>query len=413
MARIFVSHVATALAAGIVGLTVGRLWQNPTIAPATFAEAPASAALSASRTPPAPNNDARLGAKPEDRVQAAVQAVQRAPDRASRLTGFALRLRELEPAQFPALFAALRTTRSPESPEIFAMLCSMWAAHDGPAAFAAGRALATGDGDYGALHAAILGWSRSDPSAARTALAGAGWEDLKTDEMAAFVQGWAAADARAAEDFLGRHVSTSSEEELPAAVQRGFEAIAQARIAADPTGALAWYGSLAAPLRERLRQTVLAQLTAVDPRRAAEWLARDVTAQLGASDLLPLLRGLGLEGFEQQFAWARGTANPVSRESALAAVVWESAPAQLVPLGEWLASRCDDASLSPAVSAYALQVVRKSPNAAITWALSLESADLRRETLNTVAAEWITINPRAARDWAQRTGLVNYESLVR
>lgn len=362
---------------------------------------------------PKPRPEERPAAREERGVAAAVRAVQRAPDRATRLYAFALQLRELAPAEFPALFNALRTTRSPESPEIFAMLCSAWAAHDGAAAFAAGRTLAAGDGYFGVLHAAILAWARREPEAARGALVTAGMQDLRTDEMAAFMQGWATSDPRAAETFLAGHASRRTEDELPAAVQRGFEAIAQARIEADPVAAMAWYAQLQAPLQERLRQTVLAQLTAKEPKRAAEWLARDESAQLGASDLVPLLRGLELGGLDQQFAWARGAANAVSRESALTAVVWENAPTQLVPLGEWLASRCDDPALSPAFSAYALQVVRKSPNAAITWALNLDAPELRQQALNAVAAEWITINPRAAREWAQQTKLVDYESLVR
>jgi hypothetical protein len=120
-----------------------------------------------------------------------------------------------------------------------------------------------------------------------------------------------------------------------------------------------------------------------------------------------------LEGFEQQFAWAKTAANPVTRESALAAVVREGAHADLATLGEWLAVRADDASLTPAFAAYALQVVRKSPSAAVTWALSLDQPELRQSTLNTVAAEWNSANPRAAREWAQRTGLVDWDAIVR
>jgi hypothetical protein len=157
----------------------------------------------------------------------------------------------------------------------------------------------------------------------------------------------------------------------------------------------------------------VSQLAAADPQVASRWLASDASAQLGAGDLVSVLRGLQLESLDQQFAWAKSAANPITRESALAAVVGESAVANLVPLGEWLAVRADDSSLAPAFSAYALQVVRKSPNAAITWAMSLDQGELRQTTLNTVVAEWISINPRLAREWAKRTGLVDYEALVR
>ena len=79
-------------------------------------------------------------------------------------------------------------------------------------------------------------------------------------------------------------------------------------IEADPGAALEWYAQLREPLRERLRQAMVGKLAAVDPARASEWLARDESAQLGASDLLPVLRGLELKDFEQQFGWARSPA---------------------------------------------------------------------------------------------------------
>ena len=403
------SHALVGLGAAVLGFSAAY-WSRPHALPreVTRVTAGQRAGATESRFGPAPT-----GAVAPTAVATVIQATQRAPDRATRLYRFALGLRALAPGELPALFAALRRERSPESPELLAMLCSVWAERDGAAAFAAARECAATDGQFGAMHAAILAWARQDPPAARAALTAAGLTDLAGDEMAALVQGWAASDAAAVETFLAAHLPRGREDEVPAAVHRGFESIARARIEADPAAGLAWYQQLPDGLKERMRQAVLTKLTAVDPRRATEWLAQDATAQVGASDLIPLLRGLALEGFDQQFAWARSAANEHSREAAMAAVVQESAYRQLVPLGEWLAAHCDDASLVPACSNYALQVVRKSPNAAITWALSLGGPDVRQATLNTVAAEWITINPRAARDWAQQTKLVDYESLIR
>lgn len=352
---------------------------------------------------------------PEAALAAVLEAVRRAPDRAARLYDFALRLREVDAGDYPALLQALLRNRFADTPELLAMLCSVWAAHDGPAAFAAARVVAATDGEHPALHAAITAWAQREPAAAQAALHATGLTDLATDEMAAFLQGWASRDPAAAEAFLTAAGSAvhSDDEAIPAAVQRGFEAIARTRIETEPMAAMEWYGRLSEPLRQRLRQAVLSQLAAVDPRLASQWLATDASAQVGSSDLLPVLRGLRMDGFEQQFAWAKTAANPVTRESALAAVVGEGAHAQLVGLGEWLAVRADDASLAPAFSAYAMQVVHKSPSAAVTWAMSLDQPELRQNTLNSVVAEWISVNPRAAREWAQRTGLVDWDALVR
>lgn len=353
-------------------------------------------------------------ASSQQRLAAAIRVVHQAPDRATRLYQFALRLRDLDVGQYPGVLEAVRNSRSPDAPELLAMVCSLWAAQNGPAAFAAARALVSSDGEHGALHSAIAAWAQRDPAAAQAALTEAGFARLDTDEMTAFAEGWAAVNPVAAETLLRQATSgNSSDEDIPAAVRRGFEAIARARIDMDPAAALTWYASLPAPLAERTRQAFAAKLAAVDPQLASQWLARDDSAQLGASDVLPVLRGLRLDSFDGQFAWANGAANPATRESALMAVVRENAPERLLPLGEWLAAHADDAALAPAFSAYAQQVVRKSPTAAVTWAMSLDQPQLRQTALATVATEWVSINPRAAHEWVQRTGLVDWESILR
>lgn len=394
------------------GFVLGRMGRGtPDTAQAARHNAPTVAARNANaavrRTEP-------VDAPRPNRVAAAVRAAHSAPDAASRLYRFSLRLHDLDPAEYPALLAALRAARTPESPEILAMLCSEWARHDGPAAFAAARALAGNDGEYRAWHSAIAAWAQREPAAAQAALRAIGATDLASDEMSALVRGWAAADPAAAEAFLMAPGGPPADTEgLPAAVLRGFEAIACARIDADPAGAMAWYGALPEGMQERLRQAIVAKLAAVDAPRATEWLARDPSAQLGASDVQSVLRGMQLENFEQQFAWANMLANPVTRESALAAVVRERSADDIVSLGEWLAVRCDDAKLAPAFSVFAAQVVKKSPAAAVTWAMSLDDPTLRQRTLETVVLEWNGVDPRAARQWAAQTGLVDWNTIAR
>lgn len=405
-----------------MAFALGWLCRPGATAPAAAANAPARETHGAPKAASA--RHASPAASPLTRAEselatpgAVLRALNRARDRPTRLREFAARLRDAEPSDYPALLAALRTTRSPETAELQAMLCSAWAEHDGAAAFTASRALAERDGEYPALHAALRAWAQRDPTAARMALEHAHLTDLAGDEMAAWAEGWAGGDFRAAEQYLAAaaHGSGASDDaaELPAAVVRGMQAVARARIAAEPAAVLDWYAGLREPLRERLRETLLSQLAADAPQVASRWLAQDASAQLGSSQLTPLLRSLPLAGFDEQFAWARTPANAVTRDSALVAVVRDAAPADLVSLGEWLAARADDASLSPAFSAYAIQVVRKSPDAAVTWALSLDQPELRQRALDAVATEWMSVSPRAAREWAQRTRLVDWETIVR
>lgn len=358
---------------------------------------------------------AHVIAAPPGGLPAAIQAARRGADRATQLYDFAQRLRDLAPAEYPALLQALRRTRSPELPEMLAMLCSAWAAHDGPGAFAAGRTLAAADGEYQALRAAITSWARQDPAAAQQALTAAGMTDLATDELAAFVEGWAGRDFAAAEKFLAaaHKPRAEGEEGDAAAVQAGYLAIARARLEADPAAALQWYAGLDETMRARLRHPMLNQLAATDPQAANRWLTGDASAQVETADLVPLMRGLELTGFDQQFSWAQTLANGETREAALAAVVREGATQDLLPLGEWLAARADDARLAPAFSAYAIQVTHKSPSAAVTWAQSLDNPLLRQQTLEAVASVWMGVNMREAREWAQRTRLVDLDALAR
>lgn len=348
-------------------------------------------------------------------LPAAIHSARRGADRATQLYDFARRLRETAPGEYPALLQALRRTRSPELPEMLAMLCSAWAEHDGPGAFAAGRTLAAADGEYQALRAAITSWARRDPAAAQKALAAAGMTDLSTDELSAFVEGWAGRDFAAAEKFLAaaRKPRADGEESDPAAVQAGYLAVARARLEADPAAALQWYAGLDESLRARLRHPMLNQLAASDPQAANRWLSGDTSAQAESADLIPLMRGLELTGFDQQFAWAQTLANGNTREAALAAVVREGATQNLLPLGEWLAARTDDPRLSAAFSSYAIQVTHKSPAAAVTWAQSLDNPVLRQQTLEAVASVWMGVNMREAREWAQRTRLVDLDALAR
>ena len=404
------STLLTAALLAAAGFLAGWNARGTKPPPTTPAPAKDSAASLAVTT----NRHERVATPPPDRIAAAVRVAHSAPDAASRLYQFALRLRELAPPDYPAVFAALRAMRTPESPELLSMLCSEWARHDGAAAFAAGRALAGSDGEYRAWHSAIAAWAQKDPTAAHATLRTIGATDLASDEMSALMAGWAANDPGAVEAFLGTNSATrATDDDRPAATVRGFEAIARARIDADPANAMAWYGALPESLKERLRQAVTAKLAAVDPSRATEWLARDSSAQLGSSDVQAVLRGMRLDGYEQQFAWANSLANPVTRESALAAVVQEGSASNLVSLGEWLGARCDNALLAPAFAAYAARVVQRSPLAAVAWASSLDDAALRKRTLEAVAMEWNGLDPRAARQWATQSGLVDWNVVVR
>ncbi|MES2693986.1 MAG: hypothetical protein V4773_10970 [Verrucomicrobiota bacterium] len=417
-ARASRSSASRWIGGGVIALAAFALgwFSRPTEPAAVHARAELKAAPTpaVTATPLAQATEGKRPAAAEERLKAAIRSAHAGMDRATRLYEFAQRLREVAPGDFPALLVALRVSRGPETPEMMAMLCSVWATHDGPAAFNAARGLIATDGEFQALQAAIGAWAQREPAAAQEALRTAGLTDMGTDEMAAFVVGWASKDFAAAEAFLGAPKGKKDGEEgMSAAMQRGYEAIARARLEADPNAALQWYGKLDDGLRERLRQPVLAKLAAMDPALANQWLARDASAQVDVADLVPLVRGLQLGGFDQQFAWAKTPANTETREAALMAVVREGTTANLVPLGEWLAQRTDDPSLGSAFSAYAIKVVQKSPSAALTWAQSLDQPELRQRTLNAVVTEWISVNPRAAREWAQQTKLVDWEALVR
>lgn len=346
-------------------------------------------------------------------VGSLVLAAQRGPTRAARLSAFARDLERLAPADYLGLLQALRATSIPERAEAFAMLFDRWARVDGAAAFAAARTLVATDGQHGALHAAIAAWATFDPDAVRVALRSAGLDRLASDEMSALLRGWATRDPAAVEAYLHTVASSTGPDDGPASLARGYEAVACARIALDPYGALSWYRGLSEPWQTKLRQTMLAELVVANPALADQWLREDGAAQLASSDLLPLARALGLDGFQRSFDWAQSLANPESRQSALAAVVRECASSDLAGLGEWLASRHDDVALAPAFSLYAAQVVRTSPTAAISWALAIDDPMLRQRTLDAVALEWQGRDPRAARLWAAQSKLVDWATLAR
>ena len=348
-------------------------------------------------------------------VRSALAAARGGPAIEARLFAFANQLNALAPGDFPALLAALQKSGGPGIAECQAMLCAVWAKHAGAEAFVAAGELARRDGNQAALQAAIAGWAEHSPAAALAALRANRLDSLAGDEMSALLRGWAAHDPEAAENHLQQSLARlpSDAETFPAAAQCGYEAAARTRISRDPAAALAWYRALDPTLQGRLRNTLVAELGTAAPALAQQWLGEDASALVSSTTLIPLLRSARLDGFAPQFDWAQHVANPTSRDAALGAIVREAAATDLVALGEWLAARGDDASLTPAFAHYAAEVVRKSPSAAITWALSLDDPALRQRTLNTVALEWSTYDSTAARRWAAESSLVDLTALMR
>ena len=73
--------------------------------------------------------------------------------------------------------------------------------------------------------------------------------------------------------------------------------------------------------------------------------------------------------------------------------------------GEYLLAMPNSTFKDSAVSGYAQNVVREHPETAIEWASSIDNQDLRLQTLQRTAREWIRRDRKAALTWLSSSDL--------
>src|SRR5207237_10887743 len=80
------------------------------------------------------------------------------------------------------------------------------------------------------------------------------------------------------------------------------------------------------------------------------------------------------------------------------------APSALAGAGEWIKGLSGPAR-DEALGTYTYNLLRKDPNAAAAWAVTISDSKIRDKSLNGIATFWLNKDPAAASTWIQNSNL--------
>ena len=92
------------------------------------------------------------------------------------------------------------------------------------------------------------------------------------------------------------------------------------------------------------------------------------------------------------------------REAILGGAINYWAASDLAAAGEWIKGLSGPAR-DEALGTYTYSLLRKDPNAAAAWAVTISDPKIRDKSLNGIAAFWLNKDPGAASAWIQNSGL--------
>ncbi len=180
----------------------------------------------------------------------------------------------------------------------------------------------------------------------------------------------------------------------------------------SPETALMWANEniAAGENRERARQEVLLHWAEDDPRIALQWM-EEHGDYLGRNDTNELASHLALWNWKDTLEWAKG----LSEDRALAGVLGMLGAGVVPPkqavvifdsqIAGW-ESKDDDMVIS-AGTVIGQQLGSTDPEAAIEWAIALESEKIRSAALQGIVKEWSKLDPHSVANWLNEGQVVD------
>src|SRR3977135_4596781 len=98
------------------------------------------------------------------------------------------------------------------------------------------------------------------------------------------------------------------------------------------------------------------------------------------------------------------TLPPDVREATLGGAINYWAASDLPAAGEWIKGLSGPAR-DEALGTYTNSLLRKDPNAAAAWAVTIADPKIRDKSLNGIAAFWLNKDPAAASAWIRNSAL--------
>jgi len=257
---------------------------------------------------------------------------------------------------------------------------------------------------------AIEGWAVDSPKAANKFMLSADGLKSKSCRLS-FLKGLARSDPQAAASYLlvldqftdaRPYLKPVFESQL----QKGFEE-AEQWVLTLPSDRLIEQGmqSLARQVTRRTPEEAIDWLDTFSDRRFAEAAVSEVTTHYMAAIRTDAEREFVLQWLHEL---PEGEVKNTAYHSSLRS--WtKSAPKAAA---EHLNTLPQSLAKDHAVRAYSMETSKKFPDIAVQWAASIDDPELRQSTLITTSRAWIRIDPVAATQWIETSGMAEQTLLA-
>jgi hypothetical protein len=153
----------------------------------------------------------------------------------------------------------------------------------------------------------------------------------------------------------------------------------------------------------QMATTLTSYIFSKDPERAKEWVAQlsDSETRRQAQHVLVIQMAVSDPESASEYA---ATLPADVREGTLTGAINYWAANDLTAAGEWIKGLSGPAR-DEALGAYTYSLLRKDPNSAAAWAVTISDPKIRDKSLNGIATFWLNKDPAAASAWIQNSSL--------
>ena len=141
----------------------------------------------------------------------------------------------------------------------------------------------------------------------------------------------------------------------------------------------------------QMASTLASYIFAKDPERAKEWAGKlqDLDSRQQAEHVLVIQMAVNDPQGASEYA---ATLPADVRETILGGAINYWAASDLAAAGEWIKGLSGPAR-DEALGTYTYSLLRKDPNAAAAWAVTISDPKIRDKSLNGIAAFWLNKDP--------------------
>src|SRR5437588_1972315 len=250
----------------------------------------------------------------------------------------------------------------------------------------------------GFLNSLLVKWSDLDPVGAAKF-----FDTMQVDAMhfhpaaSVIAQNWAAIDPSAAIEWARSHNDTQGFQGAMNGAINGWwskdHGAAEQYVEARTTDSAG----------RQMASTLASYIFSKDPERAKEWVGKlqDLDTRKQAEHVLVIQMAVNDPQDASEYA---ATLPADVRETILGGAINYWAASDLAAAGEWIKGLSGPAR-DEALGTYTYNLLRKDPNTAAAWAVTISDPKIRDKSLNGIATFWLNKDPAAASTWIQNRNL--------